>query len=110
MQLRAIRSVDIYLVIRNWLFGWYIVEHEQNGCDRAEYVTQLISRLSDELGDQLGRGFSVRTLEQCRKFYLTQKNISQMMSAESGMEDKVMQPLRYLPIGRRCLRNLMKRS
>ncbi|MDW7732693.1 MAG: PDDEXK nuclease domain-containing protein [Methanolobus sp.] len=98
MQLRAARSVDIHLVIRNWLFGWYIVEYEQNGCDRAEYGTQLIRRLSDELRDQLGRGFSVRTLEQCRKFYLTQKQISQTISAESGMEDKVLQPQGYLPI------------
>jgi len=98
MQLRAARSVDIHLVIRNWLFGWYIVEYEQNGCDRAEYGTQLIRRLSDELRDQLGRGFSVRTLEQCRKFYLTQKNISQTMSAESGMEDKIIQSQGYLPI------------
>jgi hypothetical protein len=35
-QAQAVRSVDIALVVRNWLFGCYIVEYEQNGSDRAE--------------------------------------------------------------------------
>ena len=30
MQARAIRSVDIALVVRNWFFGWYIVEFIYN--------------------------------------------------------------------------------
>lgn len=30
-------------------------------------------------------GFSARSLEQCRNFYLTQKQIKQRMSAESGV-------------------------
>ena len=37
MQSQAARSVDIALVVRNWLFGWYIVEYQQSGSDRAEY-------------------------------------------------------------------------
>ena len=35
MQLQAARSVDIALVVRNWLFGWYIVEFENGGAERA---------------------------------------------------------------------------
>ncbi|WP_321430375.1 PDDEXK nuclease domain-containing protein [uncultured Methanolobus sp.] len=92
MQRRAGRSVDIHLVIRNWLFGWYIVEYEQNGSDRAEYGAGLVKQLSGELGEQLGRGFSARTLEQCRKFYLMQRKISQTMSAQFGI-DKTELPL-----------------
>jgi hypothetical protein len=46
MQRRAGRSVDIYLVIRNWFFGWYVVEYEQNGCDRAEYDAGMIKQTS----------------------------------------------------------------
>ena len=84
MQRRANRSVDTYLVVRNFLFGWYIVEYEQNGADRADYGAYLIKRLSDELGRQLGRGFSARSLEQCRKFYVMHKQIPQTVSAESG--------------------------
>jgi hypothetical protein len=50
LQQRAARSVDTSLVIRNWLFGWYIVEFEQGGAERAElYGKSLINRLSSEL-------------------------------------------------------------
>jgi len=89
MQRRTVRSIDTYLVIRNWLFGWYIVEYEQKGTDRAEYAAYLIKRLSDELGKQLGRGFSMRSLEQCRKFYMTRKQIPQTASAEFFATDSV---------------------
>ena len=50
LQQRAARSVDIALVIRNWLFGWYIVEFEQGGADRAElYGKRLINVLRRNL-------------------------------------------------------------
>ena len=98
MQRRASCSVDIHLVIRNWLFGWYIVEYEQQGADRAEYGAYLVKRLSDELGKQLGRGFSVRSLEQCRKFYMTQKQIAQTVSAQSGRDGNASSPKKCLPI------------
>ena len=98
MQRRAGRTVDIHLVIRNWLFGWYIVEYEQEGSDRAEYGAYLIKRLSDELGMQLGRGFSARSLEQCRKFYMTQKEISQTLSAEFNTEGSGFPPKERLLI------------
>jgi len=84
MQRRAGRTVDTFLVVRNWLFGWYIVEYEQRGADRAEYGVHLIKKLSDELGRLLGRGFSGRSLEQCRRFYIEHKQIPQTLSAESG--------------------------
>ena len=44
LQQRAARSVDTSLVIRNWLFGWYIVEFEQGGSDRAEYGANLLKK------------------------------------------------------------------
>ncbi len=44
LQQRATRSVDTSLVIRNWLFGWYIVEFEQGGSDRAEYGANLLKK------------------------------------------------------------------
>ena len=33
----AARAVDRSLLVRNWLFGRYIVEYQQRGADRAEY-------------------------------------------------------------------------
>ncbi len=51
LQKRAARSVDIALVIRNWLFGWYIVEFEQGGANRAElYGKRLIERIAAVAG------------------------------------------------------------
>lgn len=66
----AARAVDRSLVVRNWLFGWYVVEYEQNGADRAEYGSQTLKRLSAALMEEIGRGFSVRSLELFRRFYL----------------------------------------
>lgn len=82
-QMRSIaeRSVDVALVARNWMFGWYIVEFEQKGTDRAAYGTALLDRLSSELG----KGFSVRTLRQFRQFYSQRKEILQTVSAESPL-------------------------
>jgi predicted nuclease of restriction endonuclease-like (RecB) superfamily len=76
IQSRAVRAVDVSLVARNWLFGWYIVEFEQRGADRAAYGSGLLQRLSDKLG----RGFSARSLRQFRAFYLQHKEIHQCLS------------------------------
>ena len=50
-----------------WLMGERIVEEEQEGKHRAEYGKELFNRLSEELG----KGFSARTLRDYRQFYLT---------------------------------------
>ncbi len=82
MRLRAARSINIELVVRNWLFGWYLVEYQQNGADRAEYGRSILKKLSSVLTENLGRGFSERSLEQFRKFYQTHLEISQTVSAK----------------------------
>ena len=76
--------------MRNWLFGWYIVEYEQNGADRAEHGAQTLKKLSETLKERIGRGFSVRSLEQFRRFFLQldetmpQTGKSQTLSAISA--------------------------
>ena len=35
--------------MRNWLIGYYIVEYEQHGKDRAEYGTQLLKKLEERV-------------------------------------------------------------
>lgn len=77
MQTQVARSVDIALVVRNWLFGWYIVEYQQNGADRAVYGKQLLIRLSDTLCGRMGKGYSVDNLELMRKFYIGYSEIQQ---------------------------------
>ena len=71
----AARAIDRSLVVRNWLFGWYIVEYEQSGADRAEYGAQTLKRLSAALKERIGRGFSVDVLEQTRRFYRSYEHI-----------------------------------
>ena len=63
LQKQAVRSVDAALVVRNWLFGYYIVEFENGGAERAElYGKRLIEKLSLKLKKCLGKGFSQRSL------------------------------------------------
>ena len=65
----AIRSVDFSRVQMYWLLGKRIFEEEQQGKDRADYGTYLIRNLAEELMPIYGSGFSVRQLEQSRRFY-----------------------------------------
>jgi hypothetical protein len=46
LQQEAVKAVNISLTVRNWLVGFYIVEFEQNGEDRAIYGDKLISKLA----------------------------------------------------------------
>ena len=79
-QRSSAHAVDRYLVTRNWLFGWYIVEYEQSGADRARYGAALARRLADKL---TVRGCSSRSLALSRKFYRRYAEILQTPSAES---------------------------
>jgi predicted nuclease of restriction endonuclease-like (RecB) superfamily len=65
-----------------WEIGRRIVEHEQQGKQRAEYGVQLLERLSADLTARFGRGFSFRNLSSFRAFYLSWP-ILQTVSAES---------------------------
>ena len=55
-----------------WLVGRRIVESEQKGEKRAAYGEELLERLSVDLGERFGRGFSRQNLQQMRQFYLSQ--------------------------------------
>jgi len=83
MQYQAFRSVDIALIIRNWLFGFYLVEYEQNGEDRAEYGARLIENISGDLRDRGIKGVSPTNLKKDREFYIEYKQIRQTVSVES---------------------------
>ncbi len=49
LQKKASAAVNISLTIRNWFIGYYIVEYEQKGEDRAKYGKKLIRTLSKKL-------------------------------------------------------------
>lgn len=60
-------AVNQLLTIRNWAIGCYIVEYEQEGCDRAKYGARLLQNLADKLSI---KGLDRQLLNACRTFYL----------------------------------------
>jgi len=98
MQSRAARSVDTALVVRNWLFGRYIVEFEQNGKDRAVYGKRLLKELASKLSI---KGCSERNLASFRKFNSTYPDILQAVPAKSSGVEKIAQalPAKSIEIG-----------
>ncbi len=83
-QARAINSVSRSLTLRNWIIGYYIVEYEQNGQDRAKYGDKLIVTLSKKLSHI--KGMSATNLKLFKIFYLAYPNISQTVSVEFKLE------------------------
>ena len=59
---------------RAWLTGFYIVEYEQHGNDRAKYGDKLLKRLAERLDD---KSFSLTNLKNARAFYLSFPEVSQ---------------------------------
>lgn len=72
-QYGVVRSVNSIMVQTYFELGKRIVEHEQSGKDYSNYGAYLLDRLSIELSNEFGKGFSKRKLELVRKFYLTYK-------------------------------------
>ena len=67
---KVLQTVNTTMVYTYFEIGKTIVEEEQKGKARAEYGKQIIKKLSQKLATEFGKGFSVRNLEQMRKFYL----------------------------------------
>ncbi|NEV62759.1 PDDEXK nuclease domain-containing protein [Thiorhodococcus minor] len=80
------RAVDTLQVHTNFEIGRLIVEHEQEGEERAAYGQELLKHLSEVLTEEFGRGFSRSNLEYMRRFYLAYQDrspISQTLSGKS---------------------------
>lgn len=67
LQAQAAHAVNLSLTARNWLVGYYIVEFEQHGEDRAKYGDKLINRLAESVNR---KGFEPRSLRLYRQIYL----------------------------------------
>ncbi len=68
LQQQAAHAVNCMLTARNWFIGYYIVEFEQHGSDRAQYGEELLKRLAKRLNK---KGMEWRSLYDFRTFYLT---------------------------------------
>jgi predicted nuclease of restriction endonuclease-like (RecB) superfamily len=73
LQQDARAVINRNVTCRAWVTGYYIVEYEQNGKDRAKYGEQLLSNLSKRLGE---KSFSHTNLKSYRKFYLLYPELS----------------------------------
>ncbi len=62
-------SVNTAEVYTKYYIGKYIVESEQNGNARAQYGKEVLKELSQKLTNRFGEGWSVDTLEKCRKLF-----------------------------------------
>lgn len=78
-QQRATQAINHSLVIRNWLFGYYIIEFEQQGEDRAQYGSRLLPQLSTTLKKAGVPGTSKTHLKQFRQFYQLYPEIGQAL-------------------------------
>ena len=78
---RVMTSVNIAEVYTKYEIGRYIVDDEQQGNFRAEYGKRVLKDLSVRLTERFGDGWSVETLDKCRKFYrvYSSKQISSTM-------------------------------
>lgn len=77
-KIEAGKSVNRLLTIRNWLFGFYIVEFQQNGEDRAAYGEKLLLKLAKSLKI---KGLSHRNLKLFRQFYLVYPDLKVPISS-----------------------------
>ena len=68
LQNNARLVINRHVTAKAWLTGYYIVEYEQKGEDRAKYGEKLIQNLAKQLGS---KKFSVTTLKIYRQFYVT---------------------------------------
>lgn len=76
----AAKQINIIQLMTFYSLGRWIVEEQQQGKSRAKYGQRVIKRLSEALTEQYGRGFSVDTLENARRFFLTyQDRISETL-------------------------------
>lgn len=95
LQQSAVKAVNQCQTVRNWLIGFYIVEFEQNGEDRAQYGEQLLKKLEQRINQN---GLNDTLFKWSRKFYLVYPSfaslinnlatsISATLSHQSGKND-----------------------
>ena len=77
---QAYAAINFVMVKSYWDIGRIIVEHEQSGSLRSEYGKHTLQELSERLTKEFGKGFTVRTLQQMKKFYVLFPNTNALRS------------------------------
>ena len=74
------RTVNTTLTLRNWVIGFYIVEYEMRGADRAKYGEGVITALADALVIRKIPCCDRRELYRYRLFHLAYPQIVESLS------------------------------
>ena len=81
------KQVNTALTLRNWIIGYYIVEYEQSGKDRADYGLGLFKAIAKRLIKVGVKSLQERNLYLCRDFYRAYPQILQTVPAKSYLVD-----------------------
>lgn len=66
----AAHAVSNLLLATYWQIGKHIIEYEQGGSEKAEYGSELLTRLSRDLSDRFGSGFGKSNVFTMRRLYI----------------------------------------
>jgi hypothetical protein len=106
LNIHAVKSVNICLTLRNFLFGYYLVEYEQKGSDRSKYGEKLLENVSKSLSARGLKNVSAAELSRFRQFYSVYPQIFGTMSQKSfklpekifGMLSQELQTTDYISV------------
>lgn len=84
-QQTARQAVNVALIQRNWLLGYRIAEEILGGEERADYGTGIVKKLSKELTDIYGKGFTKTNLYSFYSFYKCFPQIFHSVSGKSNL-------------------------
>ncbi len=73
-RIQVAQTINTHLLKTYWLIGQFIVTFEQKGKEKADYGHKLLEKLSVDLKNHLGKGFSRSNLSRMRQFYLIYPN------------------------------------
>ena len=82
----TVKAINRFATIRNYVIGFYIVEYEQHGNDRAKYGDRLLKRLAESVNK---RGINETILKNCRRFYLAYPQIKDYLTAISPTASEI---------------------
>lgn len=77
-QTESVKAVNRMATLRNWLIGFYIVEYEQNGCDRAQYGKRLLKSLEESVNE---KGLTATLFYHAREFYKDYPQVKEYLTS-----------------------------
>lgn len=94
-RVTAVRQINKAQALAYYEIGREIVEFEQKGKARAGYGEELIIRLSKDMTEKFGKGFSKSSLFLMRQFYLEYSGKFQTVSGKSSIRQTL--PVEFYP-------------